>query len=290
MAHKNESNWSPFTARRKGSSPPVSRPSAKRGPIESFSIDEADDRIFDIFRRHGLGDFPHERRRQLTEFYLLLMSNQERQNFTRLTSLREVAIKHFVDSLLPDRLVNIAGPVLDIGTGPGLPGIPLKIARPDRVVGLAEGVQRRVEFLKVARERLKLEGLPIFGRNINEDFRYPFQSVITRALEDARNTLGNAINLLPVGGRAFLMKGPNCAPEISMALAAWGAHYRFVENLSYSIPETPHERRLLIFEKTAHLDLPEDLLDRAWSEANEPEDAAEEAFLRRSLRLLSARA
>lgn len=285
MAHKNQSNWSPYSARKVQAAKPKDGTRHRRS-TESFSLDEADDRVYDIFRRHGFGDLPHEIRRQLTQFYVLLMDNQDRENFTRLTSLREVALKHFVDSLMPMKLTALRFPLLDMGTGPGFPGIPLKLANPDKVVGLAEGVQRRVDFLKRARTELKLEGLPIFGRNVNADFRYPFAGVITRAVEDARNTLGNAINCVPLGGRVYLMKGPNCGPEIEPALEAWRDHWRLAEDIAYRLPETPHERRLLVFEKTAHLELPDDLLDFAWTQNAEPEDAAEAAFLRRSLRLL----
>ena len=290
MAHKNQTNWSPFTARRTksatgGARPPSVAGTRHRRPLESFSLEEADDRVYDVFRHHGFGELEHETRRKLTEFYVLLMQNQAEQNFTRLTSLREIALKHLIDSLMPARLTELRFPLLDVGTGPGFPGIPLKILYPDNVVGLAEGVQKRVEFLKTARQALGLTGLPIFGRNINDDFRYQFQGVITRAVEDARNTLGNVINCLPIGGRVYLMKGPNCDPEIPMALKAWGPYYRLAGNIAYALPESPHQRRLLIFEKLAHLELPDDLTDRAWAEANQPEDAAEAAFLRRALRL-----
>jgi 16S rRNA (guanine527-N7)-methyltransferase len=337
MAHKNRTNWSPYSARRNGpgasgadgradasgadgradasgANAPADargadgRPGAKpavparpfapagarhRQPQESFTLEQADDRIYDVFRHHGFADISHETRRKLSEFFLLLMSCQREQNFTRLTSVREVAIKHFIDCLMPARLTELRYPLLDIGTGPGFPGIPLKILRPGARIGLAEGVQKRVAFLKSAREALGLSDLPIFGRNVNRDFHYPFAGVITRAVEDARNTLGNAINCLPIGGRAYLMKGPNCLPEIPMALKEWGPYYRLAGNIAYSLPETPHERRLLIFEKIAHLDLPESLADYECGDsealgASEPDDAEESAFLRKARRLLDA--
>lgn len=292
MAHKNRTNWSPYSARRKSSKPPsTGQPpgSQHRLPTESFGLDEADDRIYDVFRHHGFADVPHETRRRLTKFYLLLMKNQQDQNFTRLTSLRDVAIKHFIDSLMPARLTELRFPLLDVGTGPGFPGLPLKILFPGETIGLAEGVQKRVEFLKRAREALGLDRrtLPIFGRNVNEDFRYPFAGVVTRAVEDARNTLRNVSGCLPIGGRVYLMKGPNCGPEIPAALEEMGRWYRLADDIAYSLPETPHERRLLVFEKTSHLPQPEDLTDLSWSENAEPEDGAEAAFLRKLARLPS---
>jgi 16S rRNA (guanine527-N7)-methyltransferase len=278
MAHKNRSNWSPYKARqsKKSGSPNASTASSKNGASaaagsrhrraeENYSFHEADDRIYSIFRNHEFDDYPHSKRQQLTRFYQLLMENQEKENFTRLLSLRDVTIKHFIDSLMVTRLTELRFPLLDMGTGPGIPGIPLKIHFPTEEIVLAEGVQRRVEFLKRVRETMQLENLPIVGRNVNLEFFYPVNGVITRAVEDARNTLGNVINCLQTNGRVYLMKGPNCGPEIEMALDAWGEYYELERDIAYELPKTPHERRLLIFRKLKPHPLPDfEDLDLAW--------------------------
>lgn len=240
MAHKNKSNWSPMQSK---------SGSKHKKTSDNYSFNEADDRIYDIFRNHDFGDFPHSQRQQLTRFYELLMEHQNKQNFTRLLNLREVAIKHFIDSLMVLKVCTLQFPLLDMGTGPGFPGIPLKIALPDEKIVLAEGVQKRVDFLKIVRDDLNLKNLDIIGRNVNPDFLYPVNGVITRAVEDARNTLGNVIQCLQTGGRVFLMKGPNCEPEIKPALEKWGEYFELEKNIPYSLPRTQHERRMLIFKK-----------------------------------------
>lgn len=274
MAHKNRTNWSPYKARQeaKRDAKPKPQPNPKNGdgrrhrrPQESFSFHEADDRIAAIFRHHGFGDYPHAKRRELTRFHQLLMENQNKENFTRLLNLRDVAIKHFIDSLIVARLTQLRFPLLDMGTGPGFPGIPLAIHFPGEKIILAEGVQRRVEFLKRAREELKLAHLPIIGRNVNPEFFYPVQGVITRAVEDARNTLGNVINCVQTGGCVYLMKGPSCDPEIPLALEAWGEYFSLDDDIAYELPNTPNKRRLLIFRKTKPAPLPDfEELDLAW--------------------------
>jgi 16S rRNA (guanine527-N7)-methyltransferase len=273
MAHKNRSNWSPYKARRQkqngeqGTARPGTALSASRHrrPTENFSFNEADDRIYDVFRNHGFGDYPHDKRQALTRFYQLLMENQGERNFTRLLALRDVAIKHFIDSLIVARLTTLRFPLLDVGTGPGFPGIPLKINFPDETIVLAEGVQKRVEFLKHVREKLELKKLPIIGRNVNQEFFYPVNGVITRAVEDARNTLGNVVNCLQTNGRVYLMKGPNCDPEIPMALDAWGEYFALDADIHYELPHSPHQRRLLVFRKLKPHPLPDfEELDLAW--------------------------
>lgn len=270
MAHKNSSNWSPYTARRNAKAPTQGKASQSAGgrhrrPEETFSFNEADDRIYAIFRNHDFGDYPHAKRQQLTKYYQLLMANQRENNFTRLLTLRDTAIKQFIDCLIVTRLTELQFPLMDVGTGPGLPGIPLKIHYPNETVVLAEGVQKRVEFLKDVRRELNLSQLPIIGRNVNFEVFYPVQGVITRAVEDARNTLGNVVNCLQTGGKVYLMKGPNCGPEIQPALDQWGEYFTLEHDIAYELPKTPHERRLLIFRKTKPHPLPDfEELDLQW--------------------------
>lgn len=252
MAHKNKSNYSPYKARQAQSQRPLDQ-LPKRGkhrtPDKIYPIEEANDRLYDLFRNHGFGDYPHAKRRQLAQFYSLLMEVQQKENFTRLTNLRDVGLKHFIDCLMVRQLTELQFPLMDVGTGPGFPGIPLKIDCPEETIVLAEGVQRRVEFLKHVREEMQLQHLPILGRNINPECFYPVRGVITRAVEDLRNTLGNVIHCLQLGGRAYFMKGPGVDPEIPMALEAWSEYYRLIEDHSYVLPKTDQERRLIVFEK-----------------------------------------
>lgn len=266
MAHKNKTNYSPYKARQEARkttqpAPSVSPPRPQFGkhkkPETIYSLQEANDRLADIFRNHGF-QCSHEVRLKLAHFYRLLMENQEKENFTRLLKLRDIAIKHFIDCLIVSQLTELKFPLLDVGTGPGFPGIPLKLLFPDKKILLAEGVQRRVEFLKHVREEMKLQELDIVGRNINKHFVYPVNGVITRAVEDVRNTLGNVLNCLEVGGWVYFMKGPGVDPEIPMALKEYGQYYQLKKDIPYTLPETPHQRRLVIFEKIKNAPLPEE--------------------------------
>ena len=262
MAHKNTKNYSPYKARAQKRA----EAGIKMGPLQGkhkkpeqiFELEEANDRLADIFRNHNFTLVNHEQRRQLAHFYRLLMLNQEKENFTRLLKIRDIAIKHFIDSLIISEHCELKFPLLDVGTGPGFPGIPLKILYPDQQILLGEGVQRRVEFLKHVRQEMNLKKLDILGRNINRYCVYPVQGAITRAVEDISNTLTNVQSCLQVGGQVYFMKGPGVDPEIPMALEKWGHVYKLVKDVAYTLPHTDQQRRLVIFEKYNEVPLPED--------------------------------
>ncbi len=195
MAHKNKENYSPYKARQEKAGrdlKSVEMISNQRGVHKKaetiYSVNEANDRLFDIFKNH---DFKcsHIERQQLAQFYHLLLENQEHKNFTRLLNIKDIAIKHFIDCLILTEICDLKFPLIDVGTGPGFPGIPLKIRFPKEKIILAEGVQKRVDFLKHVRSQMHFENLDIIGRNINPYFMYPVNGVITRAVEDVTNTL-----------------------------------------------------------------------------------------------------
>ncbi len=272
MAHKNTKNTSSFKPSRRpsGSSAQTAGPLGTKPtdsaakPARSFraetiySRSEANDRLYDIFHNHEMGHITHAQREKLAHFYELLMQEQEHNNFTRLLKFRDVAIKHFIDCLIVPQQVKLQFPLLDVGTGPGFPGIPLKILFPREKILLAEGVQKRVSFLKKVREDLTLPNLEIIGRNIQSDFMYPVQGVITRAVEEVANTLANVQHSLQLGGCVYFMKGPNAGIELARYKAEWREIYDLEKEIDYVLPKSPHERKLLVFRKIKNVDLPDE--------------------------------
>jgi len=221
----------------------------RQSEAKPMAFQEGYERIADVLYNHDFKDLDPDALTKLTKFFFLLLEEQSSHNSTRLRTLREVAIKHFVDCLIVPRIVNLNFPLLDVGTGPGFPGIPLKILYPLEQIILAEGVQKRVEFLKRVREILQLEKLDIIGRQVSADFEYPVRAVITRAFAEVSETLNQIQNCLQTGGKLFLMKGPNVDPEIKRAQETWGSKFKLIEDKPYTLPHTPHERRLLVYQK-----------------------------------------
>lgn len=247
MAQKNKKNYSSYKKRNQGKPQTKSRGHVK--PEKIYSLNEANDRLYDIFRNHDYEDFPHDKRMQLARFYQLLLEEQKNQNFTRLVNLRDIAIKHFIDCLMVAKVKDLQFPLMDVGTGPGFPGIPLKILFPEEQIFLAEGVGKRVSFLKHVREELELPKLGIFGRNINDAFVYPVRSVITRAVEEINNTLRNVFHCLQTGGEVYFMKGPRATEELERLDSELMEYYELTHDIDYQLPKTQHARRLVVFKK-----------------------------------------
>src|SRR5580658_7428860 len=100
-----------------------------------------------VFEKHGvtlpLTDTMLE---QFAQFYKFLMEYNKKYNLTRLKTFEEVAVKHFVDCIYVAQLTELPDPILDMGTGAGFPGVPLKIISPKTRIILVEGVQKKVDY------------------------------------------------------------------------------------------------------------------------------------------------
>jgi len=188
---------------------------------------------------------------QLWLYHTLLREKNAEYDLTRIYQFDNMVQKHYIDCILVAKLLHrdLPSPILDIGTGPGLPGIPLKIVSPGTAVILSEGRHRRIRFLKEVVETLELKGIDICEGKIYASFNRPVRGVITRALESIPKTLVRVRNCLLPGGKAIFMKGPNCDPEIKEALETLGAGYGLLQDIAYRIPHSTHRRRLIVFEK-----------------------------------------
>lgn len=203
-----------------------------------------------IFKSHGITlPLTNEMLEQFAKFYKFLMDYNKKYNLTRLTTFNDVAVKHFVDCIYPVQLMDLPPRLMDMGTGPGFPGIPIKIVAPHIRIFLVEGVQKKVEFLKEARDHLGLKGLDIIGRNVEPKMAYPVDGVITRAVELSAATLNNCQNCISVGGKVILMKTHDIDDEIKDAMEKMGDMYKVIKNQDYKLGPTSHGRKLLVFEK-----------------------------------------
>ena len=202
-----------------------------------------------LLTAHGFSLSP-EQLELVTRYHGYLLDRNRSLNLTRILNLKDMVLKHYVDCFMVHRLLpDLPEPLLDLGSGAGFPGIPLKILCPEKHIILGEGVRKRVAFLRDARELLNLDKLDIIGRNIDKDFEYPVGAVITRAVESIRDTLTRIRNCLKVDGIAIFMKGPSVDSEIEDALRKYSVLFTLDADHAYMLPSSPYQRRLVIFRK-----------------------------------------
>ena len=205
----------------------------------------------DLLRGAGIDLLPAQIG-QLWTFHGLLRAGNHDRDLTRLVGFENIVIKHYIDSMYVTQLVKLPSPLLDVGTGAGFPGIPLKIRVPSLRITLAEPRPRRVEFLRNTCQRLGLRDVDVFPhRVVSESFQRPVAGVITRALETIVKTLARCSACTPVGSQVFFMKGPAVDAEIEEAKQRFGQEFRLVQSRRYHLPRTQHERRLVIYERIA---------------------------------------
>ena len=202
--------------------------------------------IREIFSRSGidLSDF------QLDRFWLLytrLIERNPEADLTRLVTFDDIVVKHFIDSIMPGRLVDLPSPLLDIGTGAGFPALPLAIMNPSLSMVLAEPRKKRVAFILEMIDLFGLANAEVYPHKVMPDFPLEVSGVITRALESAEETLMRCAPFLSPGAQVILMKGPAATGEIDPALAQAGSFFRLDRDIPYTVPRTPYERRLLVF-------------------------------------------
>lgn len=199
-----------------------------------------------IFEQCGITLTPRQIE-QLWLYHGLLRHHNTELNLTRIHNFTNMVLKLYVDSVLPARLTDLPSPLMDLGSGPGMPGIPLKIIRPELEIVLAEGRARRATFLVEVIDRLGLDGIGVIDRNITPGFQQPVRGVITRAVETMDKTLERIQGCLARDGRMIFMKGPGCEPEIDEVVRRFAGGYTLVEDIAYRIGRTAHERRLVVF-------------------------------------------
>ena len=186
---------------------------------------------------------------QLWAYHSRLREGNVDLNLTRVRNFESMVIKLYIDSVLPADLVELPSPLLDLGTGPGMPGIPLKIYRPEIEVVLAEQRGLRVDFLRETVRTIGLTGVRVVGGRVSRRFEDPMGGVITRAVEPVAETLERVSGCVAQDGRVIFMKGPDCEAEIADAEPKLRGRYELEQDLPYVIPNSTHRRRLLVYRR-----------------------------------------
>jgi 16S rRNA (guanine527-N7)-methyltransferase len=165
-------------------------------------------------------EIPHRERliAKAAQHLQLIVAANEHMNLTRLTSPEEAAIKHVCDSVAPWRHFARATRVLDAGTGPGFPGIPLSIVLPDVRFTLAESTQKKARFVDSAVESLELGNVRVVAARAEATALLEKPDIITaRAMAPLHRILDLFAKPLKQGTWLILYKGPDIDAELAEA-------------------------------------------------------------------------
>lgn len=195
---------------------------------------------------------------QLNKFYNymnLLLEWNEKINLTAITNPEEIVLKHFIDSLTINKYIERNKNIVDVGTGAGFPGIPLKIYRPDVKVTLVDSLNKRIIFLNEVIDNLKLSDIYTVHSRI-EDFgkdkkyREKFDYVTARAVANLSVLSEYLIPITKVNGKCICMKGSEIEEEVDNSRNAINILGGKIEKIEkFDLPNTDISRNLVIINK-----------------------------------------
>ncbi len=186
----------------------------------------------------------------------LMLEWNTRFNLTRITDPEEIVVKHLLDSIAPATSLPSSGPALDIGTGAGFPGIPLKIFYQDLDMCLLDARRKKVGFLEAVIANLGLQGHRASHGRWEEFARAPenrnlFCLITMRAVKLEPNYLSLAVPTLALGGVFAWWSGPESESAAEdLMKKALPAGLEFAGKIPYSLPGIERPRSVWTWEKT----------------------------------------
>ena len=196
-----------------------------------------------------------EQIKKFMNYMNLLLEWNEKINLTAITQPEEVKLKHFVDSLTVLKYINDDDKVIDIGTGAGFPGIPLKIMKENTKITLLDSLNKRINFLNIVIETLNLRNIQaIHGRAEeiarNKLYREKYDVAVSRAVANLSTLSEYMLPFVKVGGKCICMKGANVNEELERAQNAikeLGGEIERVDN--FYLSDNDNERNIIIIRK-----------------------------------------
>ena len=192
---------------------------------------------------------------QIEQFYKymkLLIEWNQKINLTAIVEPREIIQKHFIDSLSILKYIKEGQSLIDVGTGAGFPGIPIKIATSNVHVTLLDSLQKRVNFLNNVIEELKLTKIEAIHSRAEEYTKQPRESydiAVSRAVANMSTLTEYLLPYIKINGIAICMKGPNVDEELEKSKKAIKILGGKVEKVEHFFVNEDMERNLIIIRK-----------------------------------------
>ena len=194
---------------------------------------------------------------QFNRYYELLVKKNEVMNLTAITDYHEVCLKHFADSISLSQYYDMSSvdSLIDVGTGAGFPGIPLKILFPNLNVTLLDSLNKRLLFLEDVIDELELDNIKTVHSRAEEagrmkNLRENYDLCVSRAVANLSTLSEYCLPLVKVGGIFISYKAGEVEDEINSAKHAikkLGGKIKSVEE--FSLPDSDISRSFVIIEK-----------------------------------------
>lgn len=184
----------------------------------------------------------------------LLLEWNEKMNLTAIEEEKDVIIKHFVDSLSVVPFIKNVHSIIDVGTGAGFPGIPLKIVKPLVEVVLLDSLEKRVGFLNTVISSLQLQGISAVHSRAEDAgatpiYREKFDAAVARAVASLPVLLEYCLPLVKPGGIFIAMKG-NSAEEVASSVKALDVLGGKIEDVKeFTLPNSDMRRTIILVRK-----------------------------------------
>lgn len=185
-----------------------------------------------------------QQKQQLVDFVALLDKWNKAYNLTSVRDPNEMLVKHILDSLVVSPYLQGEN-FIDVGTGPGLPGIPLAIANPDKQFVLLDSLGKRITFIKNAVRQLGLKNVVPVQSRVEEFQDQLFDGVLSRAFASLKDMTDWCYHLPNASGQFYALKGQYHADE----LAEITQPIELVEVIKLDVPELVGERHLVVLKK-----------------------------------------
>ena len=190
-------------------------------------------------------DLPGAARERLEQHLNLIAKWNRVHNLTAVRETEQMVVLHLLDSLSVLPYLESAASVLDVGTGPGLPGVPIAIARPDARVTLLDSSHKKSAFLQQAKTELGLANVEVVCDRVeNWKPAQKFDAVVSRAFSDLADFVAQAQHLVAPGGSLIAMKGVYPFDEIARVPAS----HRVARVLELHVPTLDAKRHLVFVE------------------------------------------
>ena len=178
----------------------------------------------------------------------------EKVNLTAIKEEKEFIVKHFIDSLTIAKYIENGDKVIDIGTGAGFPGIPLKIVRNNSNIVLVDSVNKKLNVIKNILPKIDIKDVEcIHGRAEDlaqkKECRESFDYVVSRAVANLTTLVEYMLPFAKIGGKIICMKGPNFEEELKESLKAINILGGKIEKKETLKIDNVLERNLIIISK-----------------------------------------